>query len=111
MLADPDAVRALAAMLRARATEVRHEGDYLIASSVALDWRGRAGDAMRIAVADAVGEMRASATLHEQAADALHRHADAVESTLHVFADAAGFVGHVGHVVADFVGLDSLGLG
>ena len=105
MLADPDAIRGLAGLLRARAEEVRAEGDHLIASSVALDWRGRAGDAMRVAVADAVGAMRTSATLHDQAADALNRHADAVESTLRVFTEALGLVEHVGHAIADVVGL------
>jgi len=105
MLADPDAIRGLAALLRARAAEVRDEGDRLIACSVALEWRGRAGDAMRVAVADAVGEMRTSAALHEQAADALGRHADAVESTLRLLTEAADLVAHVGHAVADFVGL------
>ena len=97
MLADPSAIRALAALLSARADEVRAEGDRLIGRSVATAWIGRAGDAMRTAVADIVNEMRVAAELHDNAATALLHHADAVETTFRLAAEAAAKADDLAH--------------
>ena len=104
MFANPDAIRGLAGMLRVRAAEVRDEGDHLIARSLAVEWRGRAGNAMRVVVGDAVSEMRSAATRHDHAADVLLRHADAVEAAIRRVHEAAELadhlVGDAGHLLA-----------
>jgi hypothetical protein len=104
MFASPDAIHGLAAMLRRRADDVRGEGDRLLARSVELAWRGRAGDAMRVAVADLVGELRTAAALHEHAAGALDRHADAVEATLRAAREAAELAGDLAHDAEHLLG-------
>ena len=87
-------IRALARRLRERADEIRDLAARLTASAQGVDWQGVAADAMRAHVGDRVVALHRSARLHEDAADALDRHAravdlatDLVEGPLHVLED------------------------
>lgn len=79
MYADPNAIRALAGALRARAEEIRSSADQLAGDAAAVRWRELAADAMRGRALDGAGDLRGSAALHDDAATALERHAAAVE--------------------------------
>lgn len=76
---DPDAIRALAGRLRDQAAAVRWEADRLLGLATAVPWTGRAADAMRERADARVGRLQRTAALHEDAAEALDRHADEVE--------------------------------
>lgn len=78
MIGDPSAIRALARPLRRRADEIRDLADRLVATAAATSWDGLAADAMRAAVRRSAVGLRGTATLHDDAADALERHADHV---------------------------------
>ena len=62
MYGNPTAIRRLAAGLREQAGEIRGEADRLVARTDAAGWLGRGGD-----------------TLHDDAADAVERHAHEVD--------------------------------
>lgn len=79
MYADPNAIRALAGALRARAEEIRASAGQLGAAATAVRWTELAADAMRGRAIDGVSELDRSAGLHDDAAAALERHAAAVE--------------------------------
>jgi hypothetical protein len=99
MYGDPTAIRRLAAGLREQAGEIRTEADRLVARTDAAGWLGRAGDALRDRVRQRALALRHSAALHDDAADALQRHAreverlqrliEEVERRVHRLADAA----------------------
>lgn len=80
MHADPDAILALAALMRRRAEEIRHEALRLSRLLEATAWTGRAADAARLRSRRRLDDLHATAVLHERAAAALARHAAEVET-------------------------------
>jgi hypothetical protein len=79
MYGDTTAIRRLADRLREQAGEIRAEADRLVAMTDSVGWLGRAGDALRDQARQRAGALRRSAALHDDAADALERHAREVE--------------------------------
>ena len=79
MYGDTTVIRRLAADLREQAGEIRAEADRLVARTDAAGWLGQSGDALRRRVRDRALALRRSAGLHDDAADALERHAHEVE--------------------------------
>jgi hypothetical protein len=79
MYGDTGAIRRLASGLREQAGEIRTEADLLVARTDAAGWLGRGGDALRERVRDRAHALRRSAARHDDAADALDRHAHEVE--------------------------------
>jgi hypothetical protein len=79
MYGDPTAIRRLASGLRELAGEIRAEADRLVSRTDAIGWLGEAGCALRERVRDRALALRRSAALHDDAADALERHAREVE--------------------------------
>jgi uncharacterized protein YukE len=79
MYGDATAIRRLAGGLRDQADEIRTEADRLVSRTDAVGWLGEAGDALRSRVRERALALRRSAALHDDAADALQRHAHEVE--------------------------------
>lgn len=79
MYGDTTTIRALARRLRERADEIRDLAVGLAASAREVDWQGVAADAMRTHVETRVRALHRTARLHEDAADALDRHAREVD--------------------------------
>ena len=79
MYGDPTAIRRLAAGLREQAGEIRGEADRLVARTDAAGWLGRGGDALRARVRERALGLRRAAGLHDDAAEALERHAHEVD--------------------------------
>ena len=76
MLTDTTGIRHLARRLRERADEIRAEAARVRRRADAVPWQGLAADAMRAHVAvRARPRLRATASLHDDAAEALDRHA------------------------------------
>ena len=79
MYGDPTAIRGLASRLHDQADDLRGQADGLLARAEAVAWRGRAADAMRAHARDRVAALRHTARAHDDAAQALERHAAEVE--------------------------------
>ena len=79
MYGDPNAIRRLAAGLREQAGEIRGEADRLVARTDAAGWLGRGGDALRDRARGRALDLRRAATVHDDAAEALERHAHEVD--------------------------------
>ena len=79
MYGSPTAIRRLAAGLREQAGEIRGEADRLVARTDAAGWLGRGGDALRERARGRALDLRRAATLHDDAAEALERHAHEVD--------------------------------
>ena len=79
MYGDTTVIRHLARELRDRATDIRAEADHLVARADGVPWSGLAADALRRRTHDRAGALRRSAGLHDDAADALDRHAAEVD--------------------------------
>lgn len=79
MYGDTTTIRALAAGLRERADELRTTADRLAAHTDEVPWQGLAADALRHHVRERAGELRHTAVLHDDAAEALDRHAREVD--------------------------------
>ena len=79
MYGDTTAIRRLAGDLREQAGEIRTEADRLVARTDAAGWLGQAGDALRERGARAGARAAPLCGLHDDAADALDRHAREVE--------------------------------
>lgn len=79
MYGDPDAIRGLARALRDRADEIRDQAARLSASAVEVPWEGCSADAMRHRLRSQVDALFRTARLHDDAAEALDRHAREVE--------------------------------
>lgn len=79
MYGDTGTIRALAARLRERADEIRTEAARLLARAEQVPWEGLAAQAMRSHARDRVAALARTAALHEDAADALDRHAREVD--------------------------------
>ena len=111
MYGDTTAIRALAERLRRQGLEIRAEADDLAGRAEAVAWSGLAADTMRLMSRQHAGDLRACAALHEDAADALERHAREVEHlqdliaaverrVAHLMASAAGGLGGLVHHLA-----------
>ena len=79
MYGDTTTIRALARDLRTRADEIRAVADHLAARADDVAWRGLAADAMRGHARARSAALRRTAALHDDAADALDRHAREVD--------------------------------
>lgn len=101
MYGDPDAIRALARTLTDQGEAVRTEGRRLLALLGATRWTGLAADAAHAVAQVRAADLSACAVRHDEAADALVRHAAEVEHRLAVLARAQDVLGGV---VADGLG-------
>ncbi len=118
MYGDTTTIRALAAGMRDRADEIRAEATRLLARAEQVPWQGLAADAMRHHARGRAAALAHTATLHDDAAEALDRHAREVDRLkeliasiertvrrlLDEIADRAqgivgGIMGGVGHVL------------
>ena len=79
MYGDTTVVRALAGAMREQAADIHGESAALLARAEAVPWSGRAADAMRLLARDHAAALAASARAHEDAAEALERHAREVD--------------------------------
>jgi hypothetical protein len=79
MYGDTDAIRGLARRLRRLGDDIRWEADLLQTRAEAVPWQGVAADAMRALARHRTGALRRTADLHDDAAQALDDHADAVD--------------------------------
>jgi hypothetical protein len=95
MYGDPTAIRRLAAALREQAGEIRGEADRLVARTDAAGWLGRGGDALRSRARDRALDLRRAATLHDDAADALERHALEVDRLQRLIEEIEGRARHL----------------
>lgn len=93
MFADTSSIRDLAADLRARAEEIRAEAGRLVSCADATGWTGIAADAMRQHTRDRAAALERTAALHDDAADALERHASAVDGAVGLVDDVLGLLG------------------
>lgn len=115
MYGDTTVVRTLAGRMREQGSDIRAEADRLVGLAEAVPWTGLAADAMRRLARDHAGTLRTCAGLHEEAAEALERHArevDHLEDLIaaverrvrHLLDDASGVVHSLAsHVVPDLV--------
>lgn len=79
MYGDTGTIRALAVRLRERADEIRTEAARLVALAEQVPWEGLAARAMRAHAHDRAAALTRTAARHEDAADALDRHAREVD--------------------------------
>ena len=79
MYGDTARIRALADELRDRADDIRGLADRLTARADQVPWQGLAADAMRDHARRRAAALRRTACLHDDAADALDRHAREVD--------------------------------
>lgn len=86
MYGDTTVIRRLARELREQADEIKDEATRLVARTEQVDWSGRAAGALRERVAAQSRGLRACAADHEEAAEALDRHAARVERTKELIA-------------------------
>jgi uncharacterized protein YukE len=113
MYGDTAAIRARAHRMRERAHAIRSDARALLAGAETVPWQGLAAEAMRRLARDHVNDLHRCAAAHEEAADALDRHARDVDHVKELIADvehrvlgilhaATGDVaGMVGHVLPD----------
>ena len=80
MLTDTDGIRHLARRMRERAEEIRAEAARVRRRAADVPWQGRSAEAMRSHVAVRLTSLAATADLHDDAAEALERHAGAVDA-------------------------------
>lgn len=80
MLTDTSGIRHLARRMRERAEEIRAEGARVRRRADDVPWQGRSAEAMRAHVAVRLTTLAATADLHDDAAEALERHAGAVDA-------------------------------
>ena len=96
MLTDTTGIRHLAGRMRERAQEIRAEAARVRRRADDVPWQGRSAEAMRRQVAARLTTLAATADLHDDAADALLRHARAVDA---VAAVAGGAVSQAVHEI------------
>ena len=88
MYGDTTTIRALARRLRERADEIRDLATDLTARADAVPWTGLAADAMRAHAGVRLASLLRTARLHEDAAEALERHAREVDRLKELLHDA-----------------------
>lgn len=110
MFADTTIIRALARRLRERADEIRDLAADLTTRAAAVPWSGLAADAMRAHAAVQAAALLRTAGLHDDAAEALARHAAAVDQRLDLLAATAGAAGELAGDVADGIADAAKGL-
>ncbi len=76
---DTDMIRGLARGLGRLADDIGWEADVLLDRAEGVPWQGIAADTMRAVARYRVAELRRTARLHHDAADALREHAEAVD--------------------------------
>jgi hypothetical protein len=118
MYGDADVIRALARTLREQGSDIRSEADALVGRADAVPWTGLAAEAMRHLARDHAGCLRTSAARHEDAAEALERHAREVDHLQAVIAaverrfthllHGVGGVGGVVHAVTSRIAPDAV---
>ena len=86
MYGDTTVIRGLARTLREQATDIRTEADSLVGHADVVRWTGLAAEAMRRLAREHAGDLRACATHHDDAADALDRHAREVDQLVELIA-------------------------
>jgi hypothetical protein len=79
MYGDTAVIRRLAREMREQADDVRRQADALVARAETVAWRGWAADAMRNQARERGAALRSTAAAHDDAADALDRHAAEVD--------------------------------
>lgn len=79
MYGDATAIHGLAGQLRDRAAQIRDVATDLAAAIDGVAWDGLAADAMRAQTGLQLDALRHTATLHDDAADALDQHAARVQ--------------------------------
>jgi hypothetical protein len=79
MYGDTTVIRGLARRLRDQGADIRAEADSLAGHAEAVRWVGLAADAMRALARAHAGDLRQCAARHDDAADALDRHAREVD--------------------------------
>jgi hypothetical protein len=94
MVIDTAGIRHLARQLRERAEEIRTEAARVRRRADAVPWQGRAAEAMRAHVDARLATLVATAGLHDDAAEALDRHARAVDAVAVVVGGAVAGVAH-----------------
>lgn len=80
MYGDTAVMRRRVAQLREQGADLRTLADQLVGRSDQVTWRGRAADAMRERIRDRASQLRACASRHEIAADALDGHLQDVDA-------------------------------
>jgi uncharacterized protein YukE len=80
MLTDTTGIRHLASRMRERAQEIRAEAARVGLRADDVPWQGLSAEAMRAQVAARLTTLATTADLHDEAADALDRHARAVDA-------------------------------
>jgi hypothetical protein len=78
-MVDTEAIRDLAVRMRERAGEILDEAGRLLDAADDVCWEGRAADAMRDHAERRTRSLRRTAALHDDAAEALERHAAEVD--------------------------------
>ena len=79
MYGDTETIRGLARTMRTQAGARRAEAGMLLGRAETTPWTGLAADAMRLRVRAQVASLRHTASLADDAAEALERHADEVD--------------------------------
>lgn len=95
MFGDTATIRALAGRLRERADEIRDLASTLLRSATEVAWDGVAADAMRAHVETRLAALHRTARLHDDAADALDRHAREVDLAKDLLDVPLGVVHHL----------------
>lgn len=115
MYGDTEAIRWLARPMREQAEEIRREADRLLRDAETVPWQGLAADAMRTQARSRTQALRHTARLHEDAADALERHAAEVERVKALIAEiedaVRALVASARERLAGIAGTVSAGLG
>ena len=99
MLTDTTGIRQLARRMRDRAEEIRAEGARVQRLADRVPWQGRAAEAMRAQVAARLATLAATAALHDDAAEALERHAGAVDAVADVGGAVVGLAHELGSLL------------
>lgn len=81
MYGDTTVMRKHAATLREQGADLRAMADHLVGQAEQIAWTGRAAEAMRARVRDRASHLRACASTHDGAADALEQHLQHVDRT------------------------------
>jgi hypothetical protein len=100
---DTTVIRALARRLREQGADIRAEADALVGRAEAVHWSGLAADAMRSLARTHAGGLRECASRHEDAAEALDRHAREVDHLVELIAGierrVRGILDDAGHAL------------